>query len=384
MPPARQLFVHVGLQKTGTSYLQAALLNSREELARQGLDLVPPTKHEAFELMLVVRDRYADQRDAAADERRLRRFREQLDEAPGDRAVLSQESLAAAGPRQVDRLLEVCADREVHVVATVRDLARQLPSLWQEQVKAGATAAYPDFLREVQDLEREGSGRNPWIHLDPPQVLARWARAVPASRIHVVTVPPSGSPTTVLLERFAGVLGVDPGGLRPEDRPSNSSLGHVQAELLRRVNAELGDGVRGTRAYGAAVKRGFGAKYLAPQPGARKTRVPADLRPWCDAVTERQAEELRAAGYRIAGTLEDLRCPESAFADEVAEPTEAEVAASSVAALAAMLTARAAATGRRRGPSRPARTGPLPRLGTGLVPRLVPGLVARARRRLTT
>ena len=368
MPQSRQLFVHVGLQKTGTSYLQAAMLNSREALAAHGLDLVPPTKRESFELMLVVRDRYGSRRDPVSDERILRRFSGQLDAAAGPRAVLSQESLAAAGPRQIERLLAACGDREVHVVATVRDLARQLPSSWQEQVKAGGTSPYPQYLEDLQELERTGNGRNPWIHLDPPRVLGRWQRAVPASRIHVVTVPPSGSSTTLLLARLARVLGVDPVHLEPEDRPSNSSLGHVQAEILRRVNAELGDGIRGSHVYGDVVKRAFGRRVLAPQPSARKILVPAELRPWCDAVTERQVAELAAAGYHVEGSLDDLRCADAAFAADVAEPTEDEVARSSVSALATMLTARGEAVAERR---------------SGRIVVETPGFLARVRRRLT-
>ena len=367
MPPPRQLFIHIGLQKTGTSYLQAAMLNSRDALAAHGLDLVPPTKAQSFELMLVVRDRYAARRDPVSDARILRRFTDQLERAEGPRAVLSQESLAAAGPRQIDRLLAACGDREVHVVATVRDLARQLPSSWQEAVKAGGTSPYPAYLEELQELERTGSGRHPWIHLDPPQVLARWERALSASRVHVVTVPPSGSSTTLLLTRFAHVLGVDPVHLEPEDRPSNSSLGHVQAEVLRRVNAELGDGVRGSHVYGDVVKRSFGRRVLAPQASARKILVPAELRPWCDAVTERQVAELAAAGYPVAGSLDDLRCADTAFADDVAEPTEDEVARSSVTALAAMLTARSRAAAERR---------------SGRIVVEEPGFLARVRRRL--
>ena len=41
--PAKRVFVHIGLQKTGTSFLQNILFNSTEPLARQGLDLVPDT-----------------------------------------------------------------------------------------------------------------------------------------------------------------------------------------------------------------------------------------------------------------------------------------------------------------------------------------------------
>src|SRR6476659_2083179 len=203
MPQPRRLFVHIGMQKSGTSYLQAAMLGGREGLAAQGLDLVPPTKQQSFELMVVVRDRYAARRDPETDRNVLARFAEQLERAPGPVAILRQESLAAAGRQPIRRLPEVCGDREVHVVATVRDLARQLPSTWQEELKAGGTATFAEHLEQLQALERAGSRRRAWIHLDPPAVLQRWSEALAPGRVHVVTVPPPGSPETLLLERFA-------------------------------------------------------------------------------------------------------------------------------------------------------------------------------------
>ncbi len=347
MPDARRLFLHVGLQKTGTSYLQAALLRSHESLADQGLDLVPPTKRECFELMVVVRDRYQSRRDPVSDRRILERFTEQLDAAPGPRAVFSQESLAAAGPAQIERLLAACGDREVHVVLTVRDLARQLPSSWQEYVKAGGTAALGPYLRRLRSLERSGKARHPWIHLDPPLVLKRWADTLSPDRVHVVTVPPSGSPTTLLLERFARVLEVDPARFEPDDRRSNSSLGMVQAEVLRRVNAELPEEVHLRYVYSDVVKRSFGARVLGPQQG-RKILVPSQFRSWCEEVVEHQIAELEGGGYHVEGSLEDLRSADSGFADDFRRPTEREVAAASVSALATMLAARGQATARRR------------------------------------
>src|SRR5688500_11303527 len=93
--PRRRLFVHVGLQKTGTSYLQGVMLRNREVLAAQGLDLVPATKRESFHLMLDVRDRYTPGRDPESVATSLERFEADLAAAPGPRALYSQESLAA-------------------------------------------------------------------------------------------------------------------------------------------------------------------------------------------------------------------------------------------------------------------------------------------------
>lgn len=352
MPP-RRLYVHIGLQKTGTSFLQGMMLANREVLAGDGLDLVPATKRETFELMLLVRQRYHADRDPDTTLEAFDRFADQLRRAPGSRALLSQESLAGARPAQVRRLLEACDDREVHVVATVRDLARQVPSAWQQDLKAGRTMGYPQFLRRLQSMEARGSGSHPWIHLDPPAVLARWAAVVPAERIHLVTVPPPGSPPALLLERFCRVLDIDPAALDRDDTPRNTSLGRVQAEVLRRVNRELPEEVRRRQVYGDVGKRFLASQVLGAQTPER-IRVPTDLRGWCEAVTERQVTALEAAGYHLVGSFEDLRCPDSAFSDAERPPRQREVAASMAAALARVLVLRA--EGRGTPDPRPARS----------------------------
>lgn len=347
MADARRLYLHIGLQKTGTSYLQAALLRSSEALAAQGLDLVPPTKRETFELMVVVRGRYGALGREVSEAEVLHRFSDQLARARGSRAVLSQESLAGANRAQVQRLVQACGDREVHVVLTVRDLARQIPSSWQESLKAGRTTTFDGFVERLREMQAARELRNPWIHLDPPAVAARWAEAVGAGRVHVVTVPPSGSAPDVLVSRFAQVLEVDPATIEGEESPGNTSLGQVQAEVLRRVNAELPEEVLRPYVYGDVVKRSFSREHLAVQDG-RKALVPERDRAWCEEVAAAQSAELAAAGYDLVGTLEDLACLDSAFTPDDAPPAEEEVAAAMTQALASILTARAADWDRRR------------------------------------
>jgi hypothetical protein len=342
MPASRRLYVHIGLQKTGTTYLQAVMLGNRDQLASQGVALMPPTKKEAFQLMLAVRDRYQPGRDPASVVDALSRFETRLARSSAPRMLLSQESLSAARPAQVKRFLAACEGVEVHVVLTVRDLARSVPSAWQQDLKAGRTATYRRYLRRLQGMERKGSGGHPWIQLDPPAVLARWAAELPEGRIHVVTVPPSGAPPTLLLERFCRVIGVDPAGLTHAETPSNTSLGRVQAEVLRRVNRELPEEVLWRQVYGGIGKRFFAGEVLSQQT-SRTIRVPDRLRPWCEEVSNRQLAALEAAGYAVEGTLEDLRCPDSAFTDEEEVPREREVASAAVIALARMLAIRASA-----------------------------------------
>jgi hypothetical protein len=343
----RRVYLHLGLQKTGTSYLQGVMWENAARLADQGLDLLPRTRREAFELMLVVRERYNPDRDPASAAGALDRFSAELAGAAGTRALVSQESLAAVRPGQARRLLEACGDREVHVVLTVRDLARQLPSSWQQELKSGKTEGYAEYLRRLRDYQARGLTRHPWIQLDPVRVLSRWQDLLPPDQVHVVTVPPRGSPTDLLLARFCSVLDVDPASLEPHLRASNTSLGMAQAELLRRVNGELSDEHRRRQVYGDVGKRFFASQVLGSQRGER-ILVPDELREWCVSVAEDQIRAIDEAGYDVVGTLEDLRCSESAFAAEDTGPDEEAVSRAAVEALGTVLTLRSEATLRRR------------------------------------
>jgi hypothetical protein len=347
MPPSRRVYLHLGLQKTGTSYLQGVMRHNRELLAAQGLDLVPDSRRESFALMLQVRDRYNPERDPAFVGGALDRFTEGLERAPGSRALLSQESLAACRRAQVKRLVEACGDREVHVLLTVRDLARQVPSSWQQELKAARTVSYERWLERLQEGEQAGRGGHPWIQLDPPAVLARWAELLPPERIHVVTVPPSGSPPTLLLERYCRVLGVRAEGLAPAPGRGNTSLGHVQAELLRQVNLGLPDDLRRRQVYGDVGKRWFASQVLARQQGER-ILAPERLRPWCERVSDAQVAALAEAGYHVEGDLEDLRCRDAAFGpDADAGPSQGELASAAIAALVRVVAQRASQRQRR-------------------------------------
>ena len=365
MTASRRVFLHLGLQKTGTSYLQGVMSHNQGLLADRGLDLVPGSRRESFELMLLVRGRYNPERDPASVGGALDRFTAQLERAPGPKALVSQESLAASRRAQVRRLVEACGDREVHVVLTVRDLARQVPSSWQQELKAARTVGYERWLERLQDGERAGRGGHPWIQLDPPAVLARWADLVPPERIHLVTVPPPGSASTLLLERYCRVLGIRAEELAPAPGRGNTSLGRVQAELLRRVNLGLPDDLRRRQVYGDVGKRWFASQVLARQ-DADRLLVPERLRPWCEKVADAQVTALAEAGYQVAGDLEDLRCRDSAFGpDAEASATDAELSAAAVEALVHVVAQRASAR-RRRGAGAPGH-----------------GVVGRVRRALT-
>ena len=319
---APRVVLHVGLPKTGTSFVQEMLRTHAHDLDDHGVRLPAGRPQDLFGAVLHLTDRAAAWgRDDAAGRRTWERI------VAGARGagttVVSSETLCLADEDQVARIVDDLAGFDVDVVVSARDLARQVPAEWQEGVKHGRRVAYPAFLRTVLD-ERPGhrqAARNRfWKAQDPVAVLDRWAKQVGSDRVHLVVAPPPGAPRDELWRRFARVLGPEIAGL---DLPlpevtANTSLGRAQVEVLRRVNQRV-DRSSDVRGYGDVVKRLYAGRILRGQGGDR-VRLPDDRLERARAIAEGWCRDVTERGYDVSGDLADL-VPREAAPD--AEPAEA-------------------------------------------------------------
>lgn len=338
MTAPRRCYIHIGPPKTGTSYLQAIFWRSGAALAEQDLAMLPASKSTTFYLMLAIRGRLRAGMDPPVAFTALDTFRREAADARFSRALVTQELLAAASSKQVGTLLGALDGYEVHLVVTVRDLATQIPSAWQQMVKARGVTAYGDYLENFMGPNR--GGRPPRTY-DLHGVLDRWGSHVPPERVHIVTVPKRGAPAGVLLQRFCTVLGVDPGRLDTGTNIANTSLGLVQAELLRRTNVALGDRLPHARAGYRRQGKGFLAgEVLRPQ-GGEPLRLPQHMADWCTESSRSIVERLANGGYDVVGELDDLIPDASAFTSDDQEVSDAQVAQAAAAALASILVLRA-------------------------------------------
>ena len=353
MTPAadRRCYIHVGLPKTGTSFLQSVLRQSEETLTAQGLDLLPRTWIGRRYLTVALRDRLDPETDPPAAFKVLDRLRKEARRATGDRALISREVLGALTPDQIPPLLDALPGYEIHVVVTVRDLARTLPSGWQQETQTLSTTSLDDFVAEFAD----GSGAGPAASANKHRrrvlqsVLDSWEHHVPADRIHVVTVPPSSAGPRVLLERFCQVVGVDADTIELGVPRENTALGVAQAELLRRVNAALGDRLSHPRGdYEQQAKLFLAKEVLRPQ-GGRPPRLPASARDWCTSASEAVIERIASGGYHLVGDLDDLRPDPASFADPDQAVTDPELVDAAVRVIAELLVDRARVTGSQGG-----------------------------------
>jgi hypothetical protein len=302
---ARRVWLHVGLPKTGTSFLQGVLWSNKAAVKRHGL-LVPASMQHHYRASLYVRGVWRERPAAEAIAADWEHLLDLVHRADGD-VLISHELFAPATVEQARYAIESFGGSETHVVITARDLARQLPAEWQQSVKQGSVHRMDDFVQDVVD--RGPRARWFWRVQDLVDVADRWGADLPGDRVHLVTVPPKGADPTVLWTRFASLLGIDPDSVSLERTRSNESLGQVEVELLRRINESRGDRfpILGSHRW---FKDLLANETLAKRPGKVKFAVDASVHEWiCDTSRETVAA-LEQRGYDVVGDLKDLIPPE--------------------------------------------------------------------------
>jgi hypothetical protein len=296
-----KVFVHVGPHKTGTTFLQAVLQRNKAALAEDGV-LWPGTRYGAQRQAIQEMMRSPRVVEGRAEPTRWDRLAAEVVDWPGDAAILSQEGLAAAPLPRIQRLVESLAPAEVHVVHGVRDLTKVIPGGWHTRMRNGHHETWQEYLAAVRG-EADWDPRF-WVGQDPRGVFSRWERFVPRERIHVVTVPPSGAPQDLLWQRFCSVVGLEASRYSLElPRRLNVSLGTVETEVLRRINARVA-GSMDRGAYERFVQVPVTRRVLVPRPD--QTRYALREPDWVRARAEEIIAFLRDGGYEITGDLDDL------------------------------------------------------------------------------
>jgi hypothetical protein len=332
---ARTVILHVGAPKTGTSFVQDLLFASRDRLAGRGISY-PAERFDAhflaaLDLMQLSWGGLEREAVGAWD-----RLAAQVRAWP-ETAIVSHEILATASRAQVARALESLATdgSEIHVVLSARDLVRQIPAEWQENLKHRRTTSYADFLAHLQDPSRqEGVASWFWGVQEVPDILDRWGATLPRERVHLVTVPPPGSPPNLLWQRFAHVLGLDPAELPLDQGRRNASLGVAEAAVLRRLNEEVADVVPNHH-YRAIVREALVHQNLATDRRSARLSLPADVWEWAAQLSRRWVAELAQRRYDVVGDLDDLLPAEPLPFIDPDAPDLAEFAETAVRALTA-------------------------------------------------
>lgn len=327
----RRAYLHIGLPKTGTTYLQHVVWGNKPRLAEAGL-LVPGRNHRHhLHASLDIREDPSLVRRAGEGARPWEDLVVEANKWSGD-VLVTHEFFGAAAPDQIRRAVDSLPGFEAHVVVTARPMTALGPARWQEWVKAGGRKpvdSYPP--RDDYDPADEWG----WGSFDLAEVLDRWGQVVAPQRIHVLPLGPPAAGPEELWRRFAGVLGVDPSCCTVADVPANPRLGVVEVELLRRVNRQL-------TAFRSAADRGTWIRgYLAeggalPQRG-EPFRVGTAKHQELVERGERAVAMLSGGDYDLVGELAALEPGAPSAARHPSEVTDAEMLESASSVIAHML-----------------------------------------------
>jgi hypothetical protein len=337
---ADRVFLHIGLPKTGTTYLQSVLWGARKQLAKDGW-LLPGSGHrEHLWAALDLQERPHLERRHPDAPGALARLVEEVRRHRGP-AVITHEFFCGAGREQAGALIESLAPAEVHVVVTARDTLGMLTAGWAEYVKNGGT----EPLSAMSGEEFENQPEFGWRTWDLAGVLRRWGRHVAPEHVHVVPMPAPGSPSDQHWRSFAGVLGLDPERYDVPQAPANPALGATQVELLRRINPLLV--ARGSGEFRSALARGswirgyLAERHLVAQGGERLGAGPEQVAE-CRRRAERAVGIIERKGYQVVGGAAGVRrllvpdeLPTRPQPDEVGDRELLDAATTLVAAMLA-------------------------------------------------
>ncbi|GGD27989.1 hypothetical protein [Nocardioides daphniae] len=326
---AERVYWHVGLPKTGTTYLQEILWANVDALAAQGITLPGSGHREHLWAALDMQDDPSlvrrDPRATGAWER----LAAEVEATPGA-ALLTHEFFCAATTEQARRAAERLAPAEVHLVVTARDAASMLAAGWQEDVKNGAARG----LRRT--AEREQRAHFGWWVWDLEQVLRRWLPVVDAARIHVLPVPDRSEGPDQHWHQLARTIGFT-GECEMPRRPLNQSIGVVQVEALRKVNAHR-TGFDTPFERGEWLRGYLGENHLARQSGGGRLRLDDDLFEVCRERSARAVELVRELDIDVVGDVSRLAGPVEPTGDRtVRSVTRLEVADSLAELVGTML-----------------------------------------------
>jgi hypothetical protein len=296
--------VHIGPPKTGTTYLQSAFHSCRAAVSAQGVHYAGPTRQPTAAVQAVIGTASPNTGDIPS----LKRWHGLVREVRSSnkaRVVISSEFLADARPETIRTIVEDLDPARVHVVVTLRPLARIIPSQWQQFVQSGLRRSFDDWLDAVFN---DPSKLTPtfWRRHRHDELIRRWVDVAGPDNVTVIALDDRDH--TMVTRVFEGLVGLRPGTLIADDDLTNRSMTMAEAEIVRAFNRQFfAEGL--SRPLHTQVMRFGAASYMkARPPSADDPRVEAPQ--WAldraGEVARQMVDAIVASGVRIIGDPERL------------------------------------------------------------------------------
>ncbi|WP_062518242.1 hypothetical protein [Demequina gelatinilytica] len=309
--PEGATLLHIGAPKTGTSALQFAASQRREELAAKGVIYPRPDAEAVFQLKHkhAVRSLMAYGRGEVAEPTAWLALLEQREADPRARTLVTEELGLLLNRKAIDFARESLGS-SASVVLTTRNLEAFIVSLWQQNVRNGRiTADVGTWLSAFLGPDATERVPKAWRHAG---ALRPWVEAFGAENVTAVVVD-KADPDRVF-RSFAALLGLDVEDLRPageaqDQGRANRGFTAVETEFALRLGALAREEGLSSDEYFRLLHRGAYFRIQSrrtPGPDEARVGVPAAMQGFVRELAEQQWSVLERLGVTVIGEKDEL------------------------------------------------------------------------------
>ena len=304
--PVGTRLVHIGPHKTGTTSLQAAFHTRRAALAANGVRYAGRNPQVVLPVMAVMGRTHLPYGPKPPPMKYWHELVREVGRATEPRVVISSEFFAEASSADVETIVGDLDPARVHIVVTLRPLARIVPSQWQQFVQAGTQTPYDDWLVEMFDHPETGQAPLFWRRHRHDELIARWAAVVGPSNVTAIALDDRDH--AMVLRVFERLTGLPTGTLVTPVDHTNRSLTQAEVEAVRAFNRRAAFEEL-DKPLLARLMRSGAAMYLKerePGPDEPRIETPQWALDRAGEVAREMVDRIAASRVRIVGDLEAM------------------------------------------------------------------------------
>lgn len=301
---AKEVVIHAGFHKSGTTALQNSFDHLRKILAENGVYYPLITGRAHHRAVWGLTGRVWGWRDHGGEKVSDAHWKSLVKKSrrSQDRVLISSEFLAEANVKEIERVKSDFAGERVKIVFTVRPFVKILASSYQQYLKYGIKIRYEEWLDEMFH-KRESTRQTPsfWQRSAVAEVIERWVKVFGADAISIILA--DESKPTFIFNEISRMLGLKEGLLTPQEAGGNRSMSAEEVELLYQINSRF-DRERGWEEYRVMFRQGYIdqlANHTEAATGSTRLLTPQWAIDEARKISERDIEALDRMGVKVIG-----------------------------------------------------------------------------------